>query len=254
MSAAQTIVDKDSMTARFLRDIARHEMTIVRDDGVARHVRFAIPDSSDMHFDLITWPGYLCYTGDMGTYVFQRDRDMFEFFRRGSRGQPYQIDFGYWASKVEAADAAGIRQFRHEKFQALVRSWVDDSANDDRPGEDDAAAAALHAAAYAELRAAVEDEVASTDDNAVRCYDAANEFSHNGDAWQAFHGKDAAFEFSAVWEGFDHATEAYTFHFLWCCHALAWGIDVYDQAKLASAVDTRTLDLFTGAAEVGEPS
>jgi len=65
----------------FLRDVAEHAMLLIRDDGVSRHVRFAQPGTGCMHFDLITWPGYLCYTGDMGTYVFQRLTDMFEFFR-----------------------------------------------------------------------------------------------------------------------------------------------------------------------------
>ena len=67
--------------AIFLRDVAEHEMIVVRDDGVHRHIRFKKPGTSCMHFDLITWPGYLCYTGDMGTYVFSRLTDMFEFFR-----------------------------------------------------------------------------------------------------------------------------------------------------------------------------
>lgn len=66
---------------RFLGDVAKHQMTILRDDGVNRHVRFKQPNSSNMFFDLITWPGCLCYTGDMGTYVFRRLEDMFEFFR-----------------------------------------------------------------------------------------------------------------------------------------------------------------------------
>ena len=66
---------------QFLRDVAEHTMTVIREDGVSRHIRFAKPGTSCMHFDLITWPGYLCYTGDMGTYVFQRLTDMFEFFR-----------------------------------------------------------------------------------------------------------------------------------------------------------------------------
>lgn len=66
---------------RFLNDVANHEMIIIRDDGVNRHVRFKRPNSSCMYFDLITWPGHLCYTGDMGSYVFRRLEDMFEFFR-----------------------------------------------------------------------------------------------------------------------------------------------------------------------------
>ena len=68
----------------FLNDVKDHQMTIVRDDNIGRHLRFSKPGTSCMSFDLITWPGYLCCTGDMGTYVFKRLPDMFEFFRTKS--------------------------------------------------------------------------------------------------------------------------------------------------------------------------
>jgi hypothetical protein len=217
----------------FLRDVAQHEMIVIHDDGVNRHIRFKQPESGCMHFDLITWPGYLCYTGDMGTYVFQRTTDMFSFFRKG--GQLGSIDHSYWAEKVEAADREGVRKFSHKKFQDMIRSWVDDYAESNLPDEDDADATAKHAAAYAELRAAVESEVTCADDNSTRCYDAAVDFRHNGDAWQEFHGKDAEFEFSDVWDGFDYATKEFTFRFMWCCYALVWGIEKYDTAKQQAA-------------------
>ena len=47
-------------------------MIVLRDDGVYRHIRFKKPGTGCMHFDLVTWPGYLCYSGDMGCYVFCR--------------------------------------------------------------------------------------------------------------------------------------------------------------------------------------
>lgn len=214
---------------QFLHDIAFHEMTVIRDEGVSRHLRFKQPDSINGYFDLITWPGSLCYTGDMGTYVFQRSTDMFGFFR--NRGRLDRIDHNYWAEKIQAADRAGVRKFSLEKFNALVRSWVDSSEKDDRPDEDDVDGLCKHAAAYAELRSALDAEVLNVDDNSIRCYDAASEFRHDGDAWQEFHGKDAAFEFSDVWDGFDYATTEYTVRFMWCCYALAWGIEMYDNSK-----------------------
>ena len=81
----------------FERDIGKHEMQIIRDDGVFRHVRFKRPDTICMYFDLITWPGCLCYTGDMGTYVFQRLEDMFVFFRRYPDYEQGNMSMGYWA-------------------------------------------------------------------------------------------------------------------------------------------------------------
>lgn len=250
MTAAQTITDKDGMTARFLRDVARHEMTIVRDDGVARHVRFAIPNNSNMHFDLITWPGCLCYTGDMGTYVFRRDRDMFDFFRRGSHERAYRIDFRYWAEKVEAQDkSGGITEYSKAKFIAAVNDAVDARAreyfDEERTAED---AKVKHGAAYAGLRKAVaKDVLSAADEGEERARLAIEEFSYAGQPWRDFYGENAEDSFTfADTEFWEADLTEYTHRFLWCCHALAWGIEVYDQAKLASAVDTRTLDLFTG--------
>lgn len=74
---------RDITEETFLADVAAHQIHVLRDDGVHRHIRFKRPGTYCMQFDLITWPGYLCYTGDMGTYVFNRLEDMFEFFRTG---------------------------------------------------------------------------------------------------------------------------------------------------------------------------
>ena len=51
---------------RFAKDTATHAMTILRDDGLYRHLRFKRPNTSSYYFDIITWPGYLAITGDMG--------------------------------------------------------------------------------------------------------------------------------------------------------------------------------------------
>ena len=66
---------------RFLEDIKDHRLTVRVNRGTDRHLHFSKPGSIDQSFDLVTWPGHLCYTGDMGTYVFERLPDMFTFFR-----------------------------------------------------------------------------------------------------------------------------------------------------------------------------
>lgn len=211
---------------RFLRDVAKHEMTVIRDDGVHRHIRFKKADSSNMLFDLITWPGFLCYCGDMGTYVFQRTQDMFGFFRKNGRLDG--IDHRYWAEKIEAADRTGVEKHSRDEFTRQINDWVDQRAEGDKPDDEEPEQLALWAEAYTELRAEVESEVLSADSNEVRCFDAANDFTHAGDAWKAFHGPDAKFEFTDFWEV---DTKEYTPRFLWCCYALAWGIEQYDMAK-----------------------
>lgn len=41
----------------FLKDVREHEMIVIRDDGVNRHIRFKRPQEGAYWFDIITWPG-----------------------------------------------------------------------------------------------------------------------------------------------------------------------------------------------------
>lgn len=195
----------------FLKDVANHQMTIMRDDGVYRHIRFKQPGTNEMYFDLVTWPGWLCYSGDMGTYVFQRHEDMFEFFRRPQRflpphprsGDPVlRINLGYWSEKVQAEERReGVEQYSAEKFSARIKEWLDDAEASD------------------EIREAVEDEVlSSADDGEQEARRAVDEFDRHGFRFQDFQEVDL--------------TE-YTYRFIWCCYALVWGIQKYDQARKA---------------------
>lgn len=228
---------------RFLRDVSGHAMTIIRDDDVYRHIRFKPAGTMCMHFDLVTWPGYLCYAGDMGTFVFTRVRDMFSFFRRSHSDNLFSIDLHYWAEKVEAGDrwgrGNGIREFSKEKFDANVREWVEDfikaegeQANEDRGDVE----SSLHACAMNDLRAAVEREVIGADENEIRSFDAARDFAFGADdseAWSACFGEDCHFDFGDFWE-VDH--NEFTHRFQWCSFALAWGIKQYDESKAAAAL------------------
>lgn len=196
-------------TQQFLQDVAQHKMTVLRDDGVYRHIRFKAPGTLDMHFDLITWPGYLCYTGDMGTYVFTRLTDMFEFFRtKPERDAGLYINLGYWAEKCVAADRDGIKEYSADKFRSVIAEYVDgwreEHGWDEMPEG---------------LREEVDDVLSAADDGEYAAHDAVYRFSYADDE----HGK---FEFS---DFFEYSLHEYTFRFVWCCYALAWGIRVYDQ-------------------------
>ncbi len=37
---------------------------------------------------------------------------------------------------------------------------------------------------------------------------------------------------------FDGSMNRFTFHFMWCCYALAWGINKYDKSKENKNVDS----------------
>lgn len=199
---------------QFKRDIDRHEMIVIRDDGVNRHIRFKRPGTMCMHFDLLTWPGYLCYTGDMGTYVFRRLEDMLQFFRRPIGSPPFRIDLRYYAEKVEASDKYdGIEKFSADVFKANVKDFFDQATDGDDDWTD---------ARKAELWERIESDVLGGvyDDGEHGAWANLRDFEHDG------------FTFG----DWDLRCNEYSHRFLWCCHALEWAIATYDAAK-APAVD-----------------
>ena len=187
---------------RFLKDVASHRLTVTRDEGVFRHLRFQKPGSGCYSFDIITWDGYLCYTGDMGCYVFSRITDMLEFFRSPNDVE-LKINLHYWAEKIQAADQTdGLKEYSPDKARQVVADILDQ----DEDADDD-------------LRAAVSDYVlARADDGPQAVHDAAESFEWNGSPY-----------FSDFWE---YDLTEYTYRFIWCCYALVWGIQQYDKLKL----------------------
>lgn len=194
--------------ATFIKDVAQHAMTVIRDDGLSRHLRFAKPGTSCMYFDLITWSGHLCYTGDMGTFVFSRIDDMFRFFRPSAddveRRGPLPINRPYWAEKLLAADRnGGWQEFCRDTFREAVEQYMDD------------------AEASAEVREAVEDQVLSrADDGEHFACQAVYDFDEHGFRFHDF---------------FEHRLWDYTYRFTWCCMAIVWGIQQYDSSKAKAA-------------------
>jgi hypothetical protein len=202
----------DQFTDRFTRDIAQHEMQVIRDDGVNRHLRFKRPGTMCMHFDLLTWPGYLCYTGDMGTFVFRRLHDMFQFFRCDmKRG----IDYRYWAEKCEAADKhEGLTEYSFGRFERVIRDRFESFLEDEgrQLSKDEAA----------ELWGEIQSDVLDAgEDDERAAFTAAGTFE-----WSD------RLVFPDFWEANLHE---YTHRFQWCCHALRWAIATYDAQKTGLA-------------------
>lgn len=190
--------------AKFLKDIATHQMAVLRDDGLHRHLQFRRPGTYCMGFDIVTWPGYLAYTGDMGCFVFTRIADMFEFFRtdrvHGKQDGNLHINRSYWAEKCVAQDRNGLKTYSPEVFHRAVLDYL--KGRELPPG----------------TRAKVRDEVLShADDGELAAMQAATDFEHEG------------FTFSDFWET---DLREYTYHYVWCCYALAWAIEKYDSAKV----------------------
>lgn len=178
----------------FLRDVARHQIEIIRDEDMHRHVRFRRPGTIVCGFDLITWPGHLCYTGDMGTYIFSRIPDMFAFFRNSE-----EIDPCYWGEKLLAIDRhCGFKRYDPDTFRQRIAEALDSAEASD------------------EVRGEVERQVLIHADEERDAMRAAYEFEHN------------RFRLQDFWE---YDCTKYTFHYIWCCRAIVWGIGQYDAAK-----------------------
>lgn len=193
----------------FLKEVVEHRMTVLLDNGVHRHLRFANPRSSNMSFELVTWPGYLAYVGDMGSYVFSRITDMFQFFRTpesyrlGRDGSVLAINPCYWGEKLQAHDHVdGYKEYSADLFREVIKEWLED-----------------HELNSPELLQAVEDEVLRyADEGEHDARRAVDQFKH-GD-----------FQFYDFWEA---KLQTYTGRYLWCCYALTWGIAQYDAHKAA---------------------
>ena len=108
---------------QFEREVTEHEMEILHDDGVYRHIRFKKPGTGIWHWDLITWPGHLATAGDVADgYQFARVFDMFDFFH--TIEEPYRINPSYWWQKMPSTLRDGAKKFLTAKFEQAVRDRV----------------------------------------------------------------------------------------------------------------------------------
>lgn len=218
----------DPTEESFLRDVATHQMTVLRDDGVYRHIRFSRPGSGTYRFDLVTWPGYLAYTGDMGCYVFSRLDDMFQFFRTDRKhlhmkdGQTLAINLGYWSEKLQATDSSGRHggsavEFSEDKFRDVIneyrKGWIGECRERGVSKEE-------RRELWESVDSEVLDRIGDHGESVTTC---AYEFSHKC-------GKQT-FSFDDL---FEHDFTRFTYHFIWCCYALAWGIQKYDEQETSA--------------------
>lgn len=181
----------------FLSDVASHRMAVRHASGGYRHLTFSRYNSNNQSFAIVTWPWHLCITGDMGTWVFDRDEDMFEFFR-GTQIKPE-----YWEEKIEAEDRNGTREFSLDHFRAeairRVAGWYDGDRE------------------VAEALASLEEELEGAE-NQQQASIALMEWSHRGNC----------FDVSELPDGM-----VWTFRYLWACHAIQWAIKQYDKWRSA---------------------
>lgn len=197
------MTDHKKLAEEFFKEITNHEMQVIHAEGVHRHIRFKSPGTLNLYFDLITWPGHLCITGDCGTYVFQRTEDMFNFFR----GNELKINPAYWGEKLQSiCQHGGYKRYSREAFRENVLEEYKQFVAAEELSDD----------AKAELLSSLEEEVLSQDEFEIEAIHAATGFNH------------PEFNMQDFWEV--DCTE-YTTHYLWNLWAIVWGIKKYDDAS-----------------------
>lgn len=121
--------------AEFSSATTDHELTVLHDDGLYRHLRMRAPGTMMWGWDVITWPGHLATSGDIADgYVFTRDTDMLAFFSVSEHLRHYYadgapcIDISYWAEKLVGHDSyTRVRHYDHESFLAQCRTVLEES-------------------------------------------------------------------------------------------------------------------------------
>lgn len=204
MSQPQSVEER--VWERFVGDTAEHELRIIRDcPDSYRHLRFNKPGTWTYGFDIVTWPGYLCIVGDAGDYVFQRIRDMFEFFESDSG----RINPHYWAQKLQAP-RDGAEEYSHDTFRQHVLEWGLQQCEDDWRGE---------MLVYPSLMTeALEREV-------------IKDYTHHHE--EARERLDAMADEVGYVDFWEWDLRDYTHQFIWCCYAIVFGIDLYRKATAA---------------------
>ncbi len=196
-------MNRDDSQERFIKDVRDHKLTIVKDDGVHRHLRLARAGSSAYWYDIITWPGHLAIAGDMGANVFARTPDMFKFFRNDSEDpEKLGINPGYWKEKIQN-DSTHTSEFSYEYFEKRVRDALEERKDE---FED-----------YEDLVESAEEEIFDSDLSEERLRERLAEFEWEGET-----------VFIDTWEW--RFTE-HTFGYLWQCYAIVWAIKQYDAHK-----------------------
>lgn len=197
---------------RFLEDVKHHEIEIISESGTNRHIRFKNPSTRNMYFDLTTWGDHLCFSGDMGTYVFQRVEDMFTFFRRDDipDGANY-----YWDEKLESVcKRGGRKEWREELFVECVMDYIDMWFEDEPVDVEKIKEFVNYELEYKDLCCH------------QLCWQVLDDLEYEIRTYQD--GCDE-FAFDDFWEG--TSCDEFTYHYMWCQMAIAWGVQKYDMFK-----------------------
>lgn len=193
------VVTEEKAREIFARDTAEHEVRVLRREGVYRHLRCHKPSTYMHGFDIVTWPGHLAYTGDMGTFVFARIDDMFKFFESDIG----RINPQYWQEKLQAPAPDAVEVYDPEIFEQWVRAWVAER-RDEMEGPD-----------YAEFQHAAE----------VQILDPGGWRDAEHEAYRLLY--EFRWHDIGIYDISELRFKTWDLRYLWCCHALVWAIRTY---------------------------
>lgn len=222
---------------RFIGDVAGHQMTIAHEDGIYRHVQFRGQRGGHLWFDLLTWPGRLTISGDMGTWTFARVPDMFTFFRSAK----LEINTSYWAEKLQHGTSGGrdhAREFSEELFAARLLEQLSSYFGLESPDLETVAAAVKEEVLeresgngpYALMHAAAEFECeyGEQPEHTPLCRKSRAGYRSTCICGADRTRKTFSFDPCELPDG-----KEYSYHFLWCLYAIVWGVQQYDAATAA---------------------
>ena len=195
----------------FLKNVKDHQIKILKDDRVYRHIKCNKPGTWNMGFEIITFPNGLLFTGDMGTYEFERTNDMFSFFRSGIDEEgDININPYYWSEKclAESVFGQGIEKFDSELFIENVTDYFNSYFEDNNSEEKQL------------VWEEIENQILNGEEYEWELISALNNFTT--------YGIDTKFDFTDFWED---PYESKTYHFIWCLYAIVWTIKEYDKLK-----------------------
>jgi len=172
-------------------------LEVKHDQGVYRHLHVKLEHT---WFDIVTAPGVLFYTGDMGDFTFRRLEDMFQFFRQPVFAGRPAVKPEYWAQKLVAVDKTdGYEEFKRPLFVRELNAMLKDpDGNGISPEE------------VKELKSIEEmTSLPGTREEAI--------------SWLYSVVPDI--------EPYANLGVRYTARYLWCICAIVWAINAYDKTK-----------------------
>lgn len=120
----------------FTEQTSDHELVVIHDDGLYRHLRVQAPGTRMWSWDVTTWPNHLATSGDIADgfmFTHPHEPDMLDFFDRPDHLRDYYvdgapcIDVRYWAEKLCGGRSHDVKTYDSDLFLDQVREHLEES-------------------------------------------------------------------------------------------------------------------------------